>query len=64
MPEIEHVRLTTKVQEVQRVEFAALAAKRGEAHPSGVPGPEPEEVIRQEIKATTDVRISLSASNS
>ena len=63
-------------QAMEQIEFAALAAahaaRRGGAPPSGVPGPEPkvplpesphdiiEEVIRQEIKATTDVPISLS----
>jgi hypothetical protein len=63
-------------QEAERVEFGALAAMRGGVPLSGVPGPEPkvplpespheieEVVIRQEIKATTDVLISLSASSS
>ena len=131
VPEVEHVRLTTEVfpqeplrlvQEVERVEVAALAAMRGGVPLSGVPGPEPkgplpesqvpvealadfqelektefralaaaqaarratgahpsgpkapkpepetphdiEEVILREIKATSDVSISVSASSS
>ena len=64
-------------QELEKSEFAALAAAQAArraagAPPSGpkVPKPEPEtphdieEVIRQEIKATNDVPISLSASSS
>ena len=51
VPEVEHVRLTTEVspqelvhlvQEVERVEVAALAAMRGGVPLSGVPGPEPK----------------------
>jgi hypothetical protein len=51
VPEVGHVRLTTEVspqellrlvQEVERVEVAALAAMRGGVPLSGVPGPEPK----------------------
>ena len=64
-------------QELEKAEFAALAAAQAArraagAPPSGpkVPKPEPEtphdieEVSRQEIKATNDVPISVSASSS
>ena len=74
--EVSSQELLRLFQEAERVEFGALAAMRGGVPLSGVPGPEPkvplpespheieEVVIRQEIKATTDVLISLSASSS
>jgi hypothetical protein len=64
-------------QELENAEFAALAAAQAARRATGVPPsgpkapkPEPEtphdieEVIRQEIKATNDVPISVSASSS
>ena len=64
-------------QELEKAEFAALAAAQAARRATGVPPsgpkapkPEPEtphdieEVIRQEIKATNDVPISVSASSS